>query len=582
MTFFQKVKLFLAPLKEQKLLAILSSIKFSGYAIYAIASVLIIKWWMNAITLWNKELYTQYIWWFVVFFWWYLILAWIFRTTDWPHMYHNTEKWIYKRYLDQIIHLDNNYIEKIGTGKMISIFRDGKKVWMDQLSFLIKECSKIWVTWIFLFYMLLQIDWKYACILVFWLAIMHILVVWIDTIAHKHRRVRTQEQHEVSRKLVRIIMSKNEILQNNTLKNEISSVIESVDYVSDANNKINRSLFFIFNLVRIFAVAMRILILVVVWYGVFEKSFTIIDFATTMAMIIVFESFLFDSTEFYKNFTKDFSDIEKLWETLDDAPKMQWYHSWNPFSPSLKNIEISNITYGYSDAKVFKDFSITIPHGKKTALVWASGGGKTTLIKLIAGYLHPESGNISVMGNILGKTALKTYYPHIGYLTQDPSVFDATIRENLLSAINHKSENTTWESTEEILISALKLAQCDFVFELEKWLDTEIWERWVRLSGGQKQRLAIAKIFLKNPEIILLDEPTSALDSFSEEKITEALNTLFEWRTVIIVAHRLQTVKKADDIIVIEWWTVVERGNHDSLVKAWWIYNKMLELQSGF
>jgi ATP-binding cassette, subfamily B, putative efflux pump len=103
-----------------------------------------------------------------------------------------------------------------------------------------------------------------------------------------------------------------------------------------------------------------------------------------------------------------------------------------------------------------------------------------------------------------------------------------------------------------MLKRALKLAHCDFVFDLEHGLDTEIGERGVRLSGGQKQRLAIAKIFLKDPEIILLDEPTSALDSFSEEAITEALDTLFKNRTVIIVAHRLQTVRKADDIIVIE------------------------------
>lgn len=104
----------------------------------------------------------------------------------------------------------------------------------------------------------------------------------------------------------------------------------------------------------------------------------------------------------------------------------------------------------------------------------------------------------------------------------------------------------------------------------------------MRLSGGQKQRLAIAKIFLKNPEIILLDEPTSALDSFSEEQITIALDELFRNRTVIIVAHRLQTVKKADDIIVLEQGKIVERGNHESLVAKNGIYNRMLELQSGF
>jgi ABC-type multidrug transport system fused ATPase/permease subunit len=135
---------------------------------------------------------------------------------------------------------------------------------------------------------------------------------------------------------------------------------------------------------------------------------------------------------------------------------------------------------------------------------------------------------------------------------------------------------------DEKIEAALRWAHCDFVWELEYGLDTEIGERGVRLSWWQKQRLAIAKIFLKNPEIILLDEPTSALDSFSEEHITKALDELFVGRTVVIIAHRLQTVKKADEIIVLEGGQVVEHWNHEELIKKWWLYNKMLELQSGF
>lgn len=226
----------------------------------------------------------------------------------------------------------------------------------------------------------------------------------------------------------------------------------------------------------------------------------------------------------FREFTRDFQHIEKLWSTFDSLTPIKGYDTGKDFTKKEKNIIINSISYGYSEQKVFENFSLNIAHGKKTALVGASGGGKTTLMKLIAGYLHPESGSISVMGNILSETALKSYYPHIGYLTQDPSVFDATIRENLISAVN--KDDT--EIEEQVLIDALRLAKCDFVFEMEKGLDTEIGERGVRLSGGQKQRLAIAKIFLKNPEIILLDEPTSALDSFSEEAITEALDTLFE------------------------------------------------------
>ncbi len=128
----------------------------------------------------------------------------------------------------------------------------------------------------------------------------------------------------------------------------------------------------------------------------------------------------------------------------------------------------------------------------------------------------------------------------------------------------------------------MKKAQCDFVFSMKKGIETEIGEKGIRLSGGERQRLAIAKLFLKNPEIIILDEPTSALDSFSEDKISKALEELFKGRTTIIIAHRLQTVKKADRILVIENGKIVEEGTHAELIQRNGIYNDMLNMQSGF
>ncbi len=169
--------------------------------------------------------------------------------------------------------------------------------------------------------------------------------------------------------------------------------------------------------------------------------------------------------------------------------------------------------------------------------------------------MRPESGEIHILGNNLATTSLQSYYRHIGYLTQDPSVFDGSIRENLVSVLLERD----LPSVEKDLAIALEKARCDFIYDLKDGLDTQIGERGVRLSGGQKQRLAIAKIFLKNPEIILLDEPTSALDSFSEEFITQALDELFINRTVIIVAHRLQTVRNADEILVIDAGKIVQR-----------------------
>jgi ABC-type multidrug transport system fused ATPase/permease subunit len=191
---------------------------------------------------------------------------------------------------------------------------------------------------------------------------------------------------------------------------------------------------------------------------------------------------------------------------------------------------------------------------------------------LIAGYLFPEKGSILIDGQALphGRTvrtsktvSLESYYQHIGYLTQEPMVFDGTIRDNILYALPENDVDISHERIHEVL----KLACCDFVFDLPKGIDTQIGEKGVRLSGGQRQRLAIAKIMLKDPQIVLLDEPTSALDSLNEQLITTALHNLFVGRTVIVIAHRLQTVKECDEILVIDEGKILQRGRHDELVK---------------
>ncbi len=503
MTFFQKAGRFFEPLGDYKFLTFLSCLKFSTWGIHAIASVVIMRSSLKAIEQGNRELFQQNIQLYLFFIVLYFSVWWLLRATDWPGLFHSIERWIYQRYIPKLILLDNNYIEGIGTGKMISIIRDGRTVWVDQLSNFLKEITKLCITGGFLFYLVLLVSVWYLVAIVCALILLHILIIYMDTFAHRERRMRTREKWELTRKLVKIVMTKNEILQNQFIDKELMWLMDSVDVIDGINNRLNRSLFFLFNAVRVFAFSLRIWVLVIIGYGVFRGNYTLTDFATIMTMIIVFESFLFDSTEFYKNFTKDFSDIEELWRVIDAGPVMKGYDSGHTFSSHKKDIEINTISYGYNDTKVFTDFSLTIARGKKTALVGESGWGKTTLLKLIAGYLHPDEGSISVLGNTLSETALKTYYHHIGYLTQEPSVFDATIRENLLSAMQiYKKEDTEgktsplvgetergtssrpfieeenkktstsfslWEShsQDKLLHNALKLAHCDFVFEMK-------------------------------------------------------------------------------------------------------------------
>lgn len=282
-------------------------------------------------------------------------------------------------------------------------------------------------------------------------------------------------------------------------------------------------------------------------------------------------------TDVMDQFQQEFIFIRKFWELFDTTPRMRGYYEGTTFLPGDGSIELENITHSYTEngPNILHDFSLKIPGGKKIAIVGPSGGGKSTLIKLLSGYFLPSSGRVLVDGQDLAKVARKSYFANIGYLTQDPSVFDGSIRENLVSAAGKSC-------SEEEIQKVLSLTHCEFVWDLPEGLETEIGERGIRLSGGQKQRLAIAKIFLKDPEIIFLDEPTSALDSFSEEKISEAFHRLFAGRTVIIVAHRLQTVKEADEILVLDHGQIIERGTHSELIAKNGTYFAMVELQSGF
>lgn len=317
-------------------------------------------------------------------------------------------------------------------------------------------------------------------------------------------------------------------------------------------------------------------IFIVLWDKVFKDWINLSVIVWLSATFIIMQRAIADALSFYVQTTKRFVSIEKMWDFFDTTPQIQWYEEWEDFVYKKGKIELKKVSYSYDASKpVFQSLDLKIAGNTVTALVWPSGGWKSTLVKLISGYIRQDSWDILIDDQSLSDLSLKSYYKDIGYLTQEPSVFDGTIRENLLYAVQ---KDCSEKKIEEIIW----LAHCEFVYDLVDWLDTEIWERGIKLSWGQKQRLAIAKIFLKNPKIIILDEPTSALDSISEKKISEALHNLFHKRTVIIIAHRLQTVKHADDIVVIESWKVIERWTHSELVEKKWFYKEMLDLQSGF
>jgi len=229
--------------------------------------------------------------------------------------------------------------------------------------------------------------------------------------------------------------------------------------------------------------------------------------------------------------------------------------------PQIKgDIRFENVSFGYDpDKPVVQEISFYAPAGSVTALVGSSGSGKTTISGLVASFLNPGEGIITVDGHDLQQISLDSYRSQLGVVLQDDFLFEGTIRQNILFPRP--------SATEDQLKEAVKAAYVDeFAYRFEEGLDTLIGERGVKLSGGQRQRLAIARAILADPKILILDEATSNLDAESEQYIQASLKVLMKGRTTFVIAHRLSTIRQADQILVIEKGRIVERGKHPELI----------------
>ena len=238
------------------------------------------------------------------------------------------------------------------------------------------------------------------------------------------------------------------------------------------------------------------------------------------------------------------------------------------------DIEFDKVSFGYgaeddeSKKLVISDLNLSIKAGQTLALVGPSGGGKSTLCNLIPRFYNVTEGKILLDGVDIRDIKIPSLRRSIGMVSQNVFLFDGTIRDNIAYG--------TPDATDEAIVEAAKKANIhDFVLTLDKGYDTEVGERGVKLSGGQRQRISIARVFLQNPQLLILDEATSALDNATEMQIQAALEELSKGRTVIVVAHRLSTVKNADEIVVLDSTGVVERGTHNELIDKDGEYKKL-------
>jgi ATP-binding cassette subfamily B protein/subfamily B ATP-binding cassette protein MsbA len=238
------------------------------------------------------------------------------------------------------------------------------------------------------------------------------------------------------------------------------------------------------------------------------------------------------------------------------------------------SIELKDVSFHYEDGReVLRDVSLSIPKGHTLAIVGASGAGKSTLVDLIPRFYDVSEGSICIDGVDVRDMALRDLRGLIGNVNQDPILFNDTIFNNIAFGVK--------DATREQVEAAARIANAhDFIMEKEEGYDTNIGDRGVKLSGGQRQRISIARAILKNPPILILDEATASLDTESERTVQDALDRLMSTRTTIAIAHRLSTVKGADEIVVMDEGRIVERGRHEELLARDGYYKKLYDMQS--
>lgn len=327
---------------------------------------------------------------------------------------------------------------------------------------------------------------------------------------------------------------------------------------------------------------MNISIVFILLYGislVFAQALSIGDLTAFMLYgVIVAVSFAFVGSGFTE-FIQAMGAGERIFEFIDGDPAgekpVTKTVTPSPLPAFAQSITFSNITFAYPsrpEDPVLKELTLTLTAGKTTALVGPSGSGKSTIVALLLGFYPPQSGQILVDGKQLDEGQVRLLRQSFALVPQEPQLFALSIAENL--RLGKQSA-----SNEELRQACQKARILEFIDTLEKGFETEVGERGVLLSAGQKQRLAIARALLRDPKVLILDEATSALDSENEHLVQEALEQIMKERTVLVIAHRLATVKNADTVLVLENGKLLESGTHLELVKQGGLYHQLVERQ---
>ncbi|WP_027431679.1 ABC transporter ATP-binding protein [Lachnospira multipara] len=323
-----------------------------------------------------------------------------------------------------------------------------------------------------------------------------------------------------------------------------------------------------------FTTIVQVLVIVTGVFLIANNSVTATDLVTFMLYISVLTEPINTLINFTEQFQNGYTGFERFREIMDIVPDITDKKGAKPLVVKKGEIEFKDVSFKYEDAteEVLSKVDLTVPAGAYYALVGSSGAGKTTLCSLIPRFYDVTSGSIKIDGEDVRDVTLKSLRSNIGIVQQDVYLFSGTIYENILYGRP--------DATREEVIAAAKNANAhDFIMSMPDGYETDIGQRGVKLSGGQKQRLSIARVFLKNPAILIFDEATSALDNESEKVVQDSLESLATNRTTIVIAHRLSTIRNAQKILVLTDNGIEEEGSHKELMEKNGIYRGLYDMQ---
>ncbi|OMD44216.1 ABC transporter ATP-binding protein [Paenibacillus odorifer] len=462
--------------------------------------------------------------------------------------------------LSKISKIDYQAYQDIGTGQMIKVIENGAAAGNSMIySFFLKTLHELLPTLLFSLIFISFYDLRIMLVIAAGYVVVFLITNLLLKFLYAMKATILQEQEKMSRFSIRGFMELVVFRTNKRYEKEIDKLSQTARTIIHKNAQLQMIHEAFFAIFELFVTVIKVVVLI---YGV--KSVVAGD--TSLGVVVALFMFIDKIYSPIAIFNVLFVDFRlnrvtyKRFEEFIEAPEDRNLESGEVVTEIHGNIEFRDVSFDYGQVKILNNLTFSIERGMSVAIVGLSGGGKSTLIKLIVGLLKKDKGELLLDGKDIDEIHLDSYYDHISYLSQDTPIFDATIRDNIVF-----DEHTL--SDEELYEILGKVHLQEKISQLPDRLDTLVGEKGVKLSGGERQRLAFARIITQKRNVLILDEPVSALDNITEQSLMETILEEFKDKTIIIVAHRLNFIKDVDKILVVDHGSVVGEGKFDDLIE---------------